>query len=152
VRDIQMPPKKGNKLAVIRKALASSDPLGNVREAIAEENKTQKVVVWAFACILETNSAGLTILFERFTLPEIARIERTLAEIGASRTLADLRALLEVFQMARDRGVPRFDASDALNESAIGRAANKRGQAQVAEMEAKLLEYCKAHEQELAAD
>jgi hypothetical protein len=141
------------RLATIRKALASADAfsaLTTIREAIAEENGAQKVVVWAHACILETSSAGLTILFDRFTLPEIGRIERALVRIGAARTASDLKGLRTVFERAVDGGRPALDAADDLNESELGKTMDKAYRAHVQEMETKLLAYCAQHAQELA--
>jgi hypothetical protein len=148
---VRRPKPQTTRLAAIRKALASDDPLSGVREAIAEENKQQRVVVWAYACILETSSAGLTILFERFTPPEILKIERALAAIGAAQTAADLRTLRQAFENAVDAGSSREDASDGLHESAAGRAINRKYERQAQEMEARLLAYCAEHERELAA-
>jgi hypothetical protein len=148
---VRRPKPRTTRLAAIRKALASDDPLASVREAIAEENKEQMVVVWAYACILETSSAGLTILFERFTPPEIVKIERALAAIGAAQTAADLRILRHDFEKAVDAGSSREDASDALSGSATGRTIDRKCELQVQEMEARLLAYCAEHERELAA-
>ena len=82
-----------SRLEALRAALASEDPLASVREAIEEDNRDQQVVVWAFACLLETNSAGLSVVFDRFDESELERIAEALAAVGASRTLADLRAM-----------------------------------------------------------
>jgi hypothetical protein len=141
--------RQAAKVALIQEALASEDPLASLREVIAEKNHQQKVVVWVYAGILETNSAGLTILFERFTPPEIIQIERGLVEVGATQAASDLLALRRKFESAIDGGATRDHASEAVHESSIGKAANRRCEGHVEEMEAKLLEYCRAHVEEL---
>ena len=152
-----MPAKRSRstqRLATIRKALAGDDTfeaLSSIRELIVEKGKQQQVVVWVYACILETNSAGLSILFDRFTPREISRFERALREIGSTRTAADLPTLRESVEQAVDDGLSRLDASESVHESPLGRAIAKRTERQVGEMEAKLLAYCVAHLNELAA-
>ena len=140
-----------SRIAVVEKALASSEPLAKVREAIAETNEEQRVVMWAFACLLETNSAGLSILLDRFTGPELGRMEKALDTIGAKRTLADLRKLRQAFVAARHSGQSRDDAAEAVDRGALGRASARAREAHVREMEDRLLSFCKAHVAELAA-
>jgi hypothetical protein len=152
--DARMVAKKARvtaRMAMIRDALASSEPLASVREVIAESNREQKTVVWAYACLLEANSAGLTILFDRFTPAEIGRIERALVEIGATGTASNLRSLRQAVEKTIAGGASRAKASEALGDSATGKAIDSDHHAQVQEIEAKLLAYCAEHERELAA-
>jgi hypothetical protein len=135
----------------VRRALATKEPLVNVREAIAERNREQKVVVWAFACILETGAAGLPILLDRFTRAELGRIEAALEEIGARVAVKELRALRRAFEKARGAGKSRYVASDAVGGSRLGRAVTRRHATHVEEMEARLLAYCRQHVERLAA-
>jgi hypothetical protein len=141
-----------SRIAVVETALASSEPLAKVREVIAETNKEQRVVVWAFACVLETHSAGLLILLDRFTGAELGRMEKALDAIGAKRTLADLRKLRRAFEAARHSGQSTDNAPEAVDRSALGRAIARTREAHVREVEERLLSFCKAHVAELAAD
>jgi hypothetical protein len=139
------------RLSKLKKALSSGDPLPQVRELIAERNKEQQVVVWAYACILEVNSAGLTIAFDRFTPPELAKIGAALREIGATQTLADLALLRRAFDDATEHGMSRMEASEAVTESALGRERGRAHEAHVQEMEGRLLAYCREKVEQLAA-
>ena len=99
-------------------------------------NETQQVVVYAYACILETNSAGLSILFDRFSRAERRSMASALAAIKATATLRALRSLERAF--AREK---------APETRSVDRQSDKL----VAEMEAGLLRFCEAHVVELAA-
>lgn len=120
------------RLGKLEKALSSGTPfdaLAKVRELVPDDGVgAQQVVVYGFACILETNSAGLSILFDRFDDDELRKLDASLERIGATRTLAALRAM-------RRLGAAKLDA---------------QSQVYVAEMEQRLLAFCKAHLPELA--
>ena len=139
------------RLKLIEAALRSDDPLGNIREIIAEKNQQQQTVVWVFACILETGSAGLSIMFDRFSPAELAKLDRGLVEIGATETADDLRALRAAVDEAAESGKSREDAAESVSASAQGRAVDRKHEAHVKEMETKLLAYCEEHVGELAA-
>jgi 2-keto-4-pentenoate hydratase/2-oxohepta-3-ene-1,7-dioic acid hydratase in catechol pathway len=98
---------------------------------------------WAYACILETHSAHLSILFERFDGAERAQIAQALEQIGASQTLADLRALGAVFDAGVAAGLDPADASELLTEDRASVAIGRRYQEHVKEMEAALLDFCR---------
>lgn len=139
------------RLKLIEAALRSDDPLGNIREIIAEKNQQQQTVVWVFACILETGSAGLSIMFDRFSSAELAKLDRGLVEIGATETADDLRALRAAVDEAAESGKSREDAAESVSACAQGRAVDRKHEAHVKEMETKLLAYCEEHVGELAA-
>ena len=124
------------RLAKLERALSSSrifDALEKVRGLVPDDGTgVQEVVVHAFACILETDSAGLSILFDRFDEDELRRVHASLESIGATRTLTALRKL----EKARPPGAQRIDRQSGI---------------QVEEMQQKLLVFCKAHVEELAA-
>ena len=81
------------RLARLQKALgsgASINALAKVRELIADDGVgAQEVFVYGFACMLETSSAGLSIVFG----------------IGATRTLAALRRVQKPLERAEARKV-----------------------------------------------
>lgn len=116
----------------------------------AENRKAQQTLVWGHACALEINSAGLPILFERFSRQEIARIDRALDTIGARTTrqaLARLRARLD---KAIAGGKRRLDASEELGNDPAVKRITKQSDKYVREIERRLLAYCKKHVEELA--
>ena len=124
----------------LQKALSSGTPfdaLTKLRELIADDGVgAQEVVVFGYACILETNSAGLSVLFDRFDADELRKIDASFKSMGATRTLAALRAMRRLFDQARAKAARELD---------------RESQVYVREMEQKLLGYCKAHLPELAA-
>jgi hypothetical protein len=146
--------KPEQRVAVLRRALEGtapvSDRLSTVRELlVSERNKPQQVVVWVHACILETNSAGLSILVDRFNRKEIARIDRALDTIGATVTRKALAQILARVERGLASGKTWTDASDAAHQRSPS-IARKSGQ-YVTEMERCLLTYCQDHVEKLAA-
>ena len=122
----------------MQRALSAGD-LARVRAQVPDEdagNKAQQVVVYAHACVLETNSAGLSILFDRFSRAERRSMASALAAIKATATLRALRSLERAF--ARKK---------APETGSVDRRSDKL----VAEMEARLLRFCEANVEELAA-
>jgi hypothetical protein len=148
-----IPPKK--RLALLQKALSAkgaSESLARIRELVPDDGSgAQEVVVYGYACILETNSACLSILFDRFNDHELAKIMSALESIGATSTLADFRELQTAFARAVGKGQERFDAAELVAEQAQTRGIHGRSDAHVQEMEHKLEEFCKEHLEELAA-
>ena len=123
------------RLPLFKKALAAKKPstaLAKIRNLVPDDGKgAQGVFVHAHACILETNSGGLSILLDRFDRAELTRIAAALKSIGAATTLADLKALRA--------------------KRATAATVDRRHEIHVREMERKLLAFCKKHIAELAA-
>ena len=124
------------RLARLQKALASGssiDALAKVRELIADDGVgAQQIFVYGFACMLETSSAGLSIVFDRFDAAELRKIGSSLEHIGATRTLTAFRRLQKSFERAAHK-------------------VDEQSRAYADEMEQKLLALAKAHVQDLAA-
>ena len=121
------------RIARLERALARKEPLPAVRALIPDEgNPQQMVVARAFACLLETDSAGLSILFDRFTARERKQLRASLEQIGATRTVAAFDRIARADATARRR----------IDRSRAGH---------VAEIESKLLRYCREHVEALAA-
>jgi hypothetical protein len=138
------------RLARLEKALESEDPLPVIRELIPDDGTNeQSVVVYAFPCILETGSGGLSILLDRFDDDELARITSSLKSIGANRTLADLQQLRAALQQGVAAGQDRIDAAELVARES-GKGIDQQADAHVREMEEKLLEFCRGHLEELA--
>ena len=146
---------RAKSVAAIRKALRSNDPveaLANVRALVPDDGEgPQQVVVYAYASILEVNSAGLSILFDRFEDDELARCRTAFEVIGARRTLADFRALHALFAQALAEGKDRFAASEWLLEHPDCRTIDRQSEIHVGELESALLAYCQGHIEEIAA-
>jgi hypothetical protein len=143
------------RLARLKKALSAKDAfdsLTKIRELVPDEGVgAQQVVVYGFACLLETSSAGLSILFDRFDDDELAKIMAALESVGATSTLRDLRELQAVFARAVGEGRARFDASELAAGHSATRGIDGKSEAHAQEMQDRLLEFCKEHLEELAA-
>jgi hypothetical protein len=144
-----------SRVAEFQKALASNDSFGAlaaVRELIPDGGAgEQEVVIYAFACILEAGSAGLSILFDRFDDDELRKIDGSLERIGATQTLGDLRSLDSVFRQSLANGEDRLEAAEALAEGPETQRIDRASDAQVEEMKEKLLQFCKENVEALAA-
>jgi hypothetical protein len=145
--------KKGtieDRIVALRAALEEEDPLGAVRELlVSEEAWAQQVVVWVYACILETNSAGLTIVLDCFGPPELETLAQALDSVGAAFTGGALRRLLADVKARVAAGEPWATASDHVHEAA--RDIRRAREEQLAEMNRCLFTYCEQHLEELAA-
>ncbi len=141
------------KVAELRAALVSDDfPLAQFRELMPEGSPEQDVVVFVFAAILDTNSAGLYILLDRYDSDELNIICKGLQTVGATETLTDLQALRRAFGNAVASGLDQFQASDQVAESEMGRALSNKTELHVGEMESKLLKYCRDNVEILARE
>jgi hypothetical protein len=143
------------RLAELQQALAVDevfDALSKIRELIPDDGANeQEVVVYAFACILETSSAGMSILFDRFDDAELSKIDRSLEKIGATQALNDLRGLTTAFRGLVAKGMKRLDAAETLIEQPETQRMDRASDVQVEEMEQKLLEFCRQNVGALAA-
>ena len=146
---------QARRAAKLKAALAMDDPfeaLSSVREELPDDGEgAQQVVVYGMASILEINSAGMSILFERFDEHELAKIRDALEAIGASATVRDFRALEGMFATALSSGRSRDDAAEWLSAEPDALAIDRRSDSHAAEVEQALLKYCRAHVDELAA-
>jgi hypothetical protein len=142
-----IPPE--DRRARLERALASSDPLGAVNAIVDESTPLGRIFRRVFACILETNSAELLILFDRYDDEYLRDIEDALEAIQATRTLEDYRRLKQAFDAAVASGLDRLDASDAVASTAELAVRGRQYQAHVAEMEQQLTSFCRAHVREL---
>lgn len=140
-------------MSELRAALASdSDPLGQFRELMPEGSPEQDVVVHVFGAILETGSAGLSILLDRCDSDELDALCAGLQTAGAAETLRDILVLRHALSDAVKSGIDPLDASEQIAESEMGRALDKKHELHVAEMESKLLKYCRENVEILAQE
>ena len=146
-------PSPRTRLARLKKALASADPLPNIRALIPDDGPNeQSVVVHAFACILETGSGRLSIVLDRFDDDELDRISSSPEIIGATRTLAHLQRLRSALPRASAAGQTRLDAVEFVAGQSGTKLIDRDADVHVREMEKKLLDFCRGHLEELAAD
>ena len=142
-------------VAALRKALQANEPveaLAQVRELVPDDGEgPQQVIVYAYACILEVNSAGLPILFDRFEDDELAKCQAAFEAIGAKRTQEAFRALHALFEHALAEGKDRFEASDWVAEHPDARPIARQSDVHVSELESALLAYCARHVEDIAA-
>lgn len=147
--------KQKQRLAALKKALTSAralEALEKVRALIPDDSAgAQQVVVYGFACLLEVSSAGLSILFDRFEEDELERIGASLEAIGALQTLAAFGKLQRAFVSAVAGGRDRLDAAEWIAARADSRRIDRDAKAHATEIEQKLLAFCKAHLDQLAA-
>ena len=147
--------KRKQRLAALKKALTSARALNALEKARAlipdDGAGAQQVVVYGFACLLEASSAGLSILFDRFDDDELERIGSSLEAIGALQTLAAFRKLQRAFVSAVVGGRDRFDAAEWIAARPESRRIDRDAKAHSTEIEEKLLAFCKAHVEQLAA-
>src|SRR5262245_53324701 len=132
---------KPSRLAQLERALGNRDPLGELNLLVNDKLEPGKTFGFAYACILETNSATLAILFDRFTRSQLERTEKVLKKIGAIATLADFRALKGRFDQSIAKGMPSSEASAALDERKELRAIARKSAAHTSEMEERLLAF-----------
>ena len=132
---------------------ATFDALQKVRELLPDDGQgAQAVVIYGFACLLETNSAGLSILFDRFSDEELRKIRSALESIDAPRTLEAFCALQELFESAISKGESRFEAAQSLPEYPEGQRIDGASRVLTDELEEKLFAFCKTHLEELAKE
>lgn len=140
------------RLARLRMALASTDPLWRIRQLLPDDGENeQAVVIYAHACLLETNAAGLSIVFDRFDPEELDRIGAALKAIKASKSLTAFRQLRRLLSSEIKAGRNAIDAGEWMAAKPAVRRIDKGSDALVEEMERQLLAFCRSHIDELAA-
>ncbi len=139
----------GDRRARLRQALSADDPLAAIEGLIDDTTAAGQVFRHAFACLLETHSAGLPILFDRFEEDDLRRVEAALAAIEATRTLADYRTLKAAFDAAVASGMDPLDASEAIAEKPELKRIGRGHKMHVAELERQLLAFGQAHVEQL---
>ena len=140
------------RLARLRTALKSNDPLPKIVAIIPNDGHGERgIVINAYGCLLETNSGGLSMIFDRFGGSEFAQMIDAVERIGAERTLRDLKTLRRVWKRSATAGGDQFEAADAVARYAKARKIDPAYRTHVRELERKLLKFCKDHIEELAS-
>lgn len=139
----------------LEKALNDPDTfeaLSAARELVGDDGggAAGEVLTYVYACVLEANSTGLSTLFDRFEDSELQRIRAALVAVEAVRTLEAFDLFNDAFTKAIAEGKDRLDASEEIAEQPQLRSLNLEYEQHCEEMERKLLEYCRAHIDQLA--
>ena len=147
------PARQASRRKRVERALAARD-MSAVREALPvaatdAKTKAQRVVIYAYAAVLEAESAGLSILFDRFNARERRQIEGALEDLGAVGTLRDFVKLRRAFDGAVRRGVRKSAVGEWLVSRPGTKVIDRSAARHVAEIEGKLLKYCREHLDEL---
>ncbi|HJU41223.1 MAG TPA: hypothetical protein VJ691_00355 [Vicinamibacterales bacterium] len=138
-------------LTRLKAALKSDDPLPKIVEIIPNDGRGERAtVVDAYGCLLETNSGGLSMIFDRFGGDEFEQMMDAVERIGAARTLRDLKALRRVWKRAATAGEDQFEAADAVARYAKTNKIDAARATHVRELERQLVKFCKAHVEDLA--
>ncbi len=143
-----------NRLAALKKALTHSDPITAVRKLCRDDGpEAQQVVVYAFSAIVETGSAGLSILFDRFDDDaELNKVGAALEAIGATRSQADFQTLHQAYcQTLAEEGQDQFDAAAVAAELGESQGIDRRAAEHAEEMERQLEAFCREHLEKIAA-
>lgn len=127
----------------LEEALESDHPLERIMDEIDTGREPGQSFNYAHAFMLETYSATMSILFDRFEDDELDEMERGLELIGASQTLEDWREVRGAFDALVERGLDRFDASERIDGSGELQPILKRSADQAADVEARLLDFAK---------
>ena len=140
--------KPADARAALEAALASAHPLEPIMEAVDIDRQPGRMFNMAHAFMLETYSATMSILFDRFDRSELDEMTEALATVGAERTLADWRVVRASFDRRVEGGSDPYDASLELGEDPALRPLLSGFAEQADEIRERLLAY-EAHWDEL---
>jgi hypothetical protein len=139
-------------IMTIREALDSEDPLSNIIGELSGFTRERKVFETVYAGLLEINSAGVAILWDRLTLAEVDRLAGHLKEIGANQTYKALKEIRR-FIVSRLGDPPDDDdlfelvgSEEFENQS---RPYDVQFETLVREIEDKLMDYAKENVESL---
>jgi hypothetical protein len=140
-------PTRGKKEtpASLEEALASDNPIGAIMEAVDTTKASGALFNSAHAFMLETFSARMSMLFDRYEDDELDKMEAGLAAIGASEALADWRVVRAGFNETVAGGMDRYDASEEIDSRAELDPVLSRFAEHADEIEARLVAYAKAN-------
>lgn len=127
----------------IEEALQSKDPLGNINNNLSGKSKSQKAYRLLYAAILEVNTAGVAILFDRFTDREIGTIYKKYRELNAHRLCNAIDDLKNIIKKELGAKSSKNKISNFFNSTPIRevKAIYKKNNDIVDEMEKQLTEF-----------
>jgi Cys-tRNA synthase (O-phospho-L-seryl-tRNA:Cys-tRNA synthase) len=135
-------------IMTISQALDSDDPLSNIMNELSGRNKEQRLFRDVFGAILDINSAGPSILWDRISFSEVDQLLEYLNEIEALKTRGAIMEMRE-FIVSRLGDRPDEDElfdfvmSDEFEN--IARPHDLKYESMVDEMEERLLEFAEAN-------
>lgn len=132
----------------IREALETDDPLSNIRAELWGYTEEQRVFELVHGAILEVNSGGVSMLWDRLTFDEIDRLAEYLEQMGAQETCMAIKEIRGFVVAALgdppgEEALFDFIGSDEFEKMA--RPFDLKFETMVEEMESKLLEFAKAN-------
>jgi hypothetical protein len=135
VIDSVVKPKKMS----LETALRSTDPLGNINNNLAGTSEAQKTFRLLYASILEVNSAGVSMLFDRFSKREIETIYSRFEELNAQRLCRAIDAVRQAIEVQFGPRPSRRQVREFLDSSPPEIRCLDADRKIVEEMEASLL-------------
>lgn len=139
-----------NKMSV-REALESNDPLENIRNEMGEK-EIQKLFSLLYAAIMEVNSAGAGILFDRYDREEIGTMYDHYKNFGAGlfcNAIDKIRSFITERLGDTYSDDDFFELCDTKEYIAIDRAVTRQYEAMCREMEQALLGFVRQNIVEL---
>jgi hypothetical protein len=130
----------------VAQALASNDPLENIRKELVPANHEQRLFIDVYSALLDLNSAGISILFDRRTFPQLNRLKGYLKEIGADKTRASLEEIMAFIVSRLGQRPDAEDLFDLVGEEdfeSMARTHDLDSESMVDEMERRLLQYAR---------
>ncbi|NJL60241.1 MAG: hypothetical protein HC887_12030 [Desulfobacteraceae bacterium] len=129
----------------VRQALESDDPLENIRNEMGEK-EIQKLFSLLYAAIMEVNSAGAGILFDRYDREEIEIMYNHYKDFGAGlfcNAIDKIQSFITERLGDTYSDDDFFELCDTKEYIAIDRAVTRQYEAMCREMEEALLGFVK---------
>ncbi len=136
----------------IREALEADDPLGSIRSELWGYTEEQRIFELVHGAILEVNSGGVSMLWDRLPFDEIDRLAQYLEGMGAQQTYLAIKEIRGFIVTAVGDPPGRealFDLVGSPEFEKMARPFDLQFEAMVEEMEGKLLEFAQANVESL---
>jgi len=135
----------------VKDALESSDPLENIRNEMGEKD-IQKLFSLLYSAIMEVNSAGAGILFDRYNKEEMGTIYNNYKTLGAEIFCNGIEKIREFIKIKLGETYYEddyFELCDTKEYNTLDREITLQYEEMVAEMENALLKFARQNIEEL---
>jgi hypothetical protein len=139
-------------IMTISQALASNDPLINLRNEMSGSNSEQRLFINVYGAMLDIDSAGVSILWDRNPFAEVDRLAQQLREIRALDTLAAIKELRSLMVQRLGDPPDQDKLYDFIMEGefeSMAKIHDLKAMRMADEIEARLLEYARANAHKL---
>jgi hypothetical protein len=139
-------------IMTISQALASNDPLINLRNEMSGSNSEQRLFINVYGAMLDIDSAGVSILWDRNPFAEVDRLAQQLREIRALDTLAAIKELRSLLVQRLGDPPDQDKLYDFIMEGefeSMAKIHDLKAMRMADEIEARLLEYARANAHKL---